>query len=63
MKGVMNMMAIICLVLSVILTIKIGNALFKNTIGTTFAYAVRYMLLFFVIMVVLAGLCRKIGLM
>lgn len=57
------MMAIICLVLSVILTIKIGNALFKNTIETTFAYAVRYMLLFFVIMVVLAGLCRKIGLM
>lgn len=57
------MMAIICLVLSVILTIKMGKVFFKNTIGTTYAYAVRYMLLFFVIMIVLAGICRKMGLM
>lgn len=63
MKGALSMMAIICLVLSVILTIKMGKVFFKNTIGTTYAYAVRYMLLFFVIMIVLAGICRKMGLM
>ena len=58
-----NVMAIVCFVLAIILTVKIGKVLFKNTMGTTFAYAWRYMLIFFIILFVLAGIFNKIGLM
>lgn len=57
------MVAIICIILAIVLTAKLGKVLFRNTIGTTFAYAKRYMLIFFIILFVLAGICRTIGLM
>lgn len=57
------MTVILFFLLAIFLTYKIGKIIFKNTIGTTYAYAWRYMLLFFFVLYALAGICRKLGLM
>lgn len=55
-------MLIVIVILGIIITAKIGGILFRNTIGTTTAYASRYLAVFMIVMGILAGLCDKIGL-
>lgn len=55
------MVGIIIVILAVIITAKIGGILFRNTIGTTSAYAYRYFAVFLIVLGILAGLCSKIG--
>lgn len=57
-----KVIGIVVVILAVIITAKIGGILFRNTIGTTTAYASRYLAVFMIVVGVLAGLCAKIGL-
>lgn len=56
-------MALVVFILAAILTVAIGKRLFANTIGTPFAYAWRYMLLFIILLFVIAGACTAIGIL
>lgn len=58
----MTFLAIVLVVLSIIITSKICNVLFRNTIGTTFAYMSRAFIVFIIVLGILGSLCSKIGL-
>lgn len=53
---------IIIAILAIVITVKLGNILFRNTIGTMSAYFQRYFILFMVVLIVLSALCHEIGL-
>ncbi len=55
-------MAIVVLILSIVITVLIGNVAFKNTIGTTGAYVKRYFVIWVITFILLATLVGKLGL-
>lgn len=57
------MVIIIIFVLSIFLTVKIGNIVFHNTYGSIGAYIRHYFWIFMIILFILAGICNKIGLL
>ncbi len=51
-KSKMGVLLIISIIISIIITKKIGDILFANTFGSGKAYMARYMLIFFIVTVV-----------
>lgn len=56
-----EMLEAIVVIVAIFITAQICKVLFRNTIGTTTAYAARALAVFFVVIGVLAGICTKLG--
>lgn len=55
------MLEAIVVIVAIFITAQICKVLFRNTIGTTTAYAARALAVFFVVIGVLVGICTKLG--
>lgn len=57
------MWSLIVLFLSIYLTYKVCRILFRNTIGTTMAYATRAFVVWMIVTAIVAGIANKLGLL